>query len=326
MLSCRYLVPRLLTRQLSSNSWENRIDDFTPIHIESHSNVSVRQYDWQNDSVSPKTKLTYPLTRTSISYTDRLELKCSKTEDQISAKIPIKSPLFVDCKDNAGVEIHGHEADIKIKTETGSSDLKSVKCESTSIISKKGDVQLNKIVSNCSIMTGGNITAQKIQGEALTISSSTGSVNIGSLYSPAGSIYGKHGNIKIDNVHGNCKIVTGNGSVTIGSSQDNLDVKCRGGNITVTLTDIKDVVLIESFGGPVKLYLSDVVCRKCTLSVQCTEKVDVLDEVKELVNRNDEATTVIYVNAYAPVFVGKAKEWGQSIWDKLSDDGKPKSR
>ena len=87
-----------------------------------------------------------------------------------------------------------------------------------------------------------------------------------------------------------------------------------------------NVVLIESFGGPVKLYLSDVVCRKCTLSVQCTEKVDVLDEVKELVNRNDEATTVIYVNAYAPVFVGKAKEWGQSIWDKLSDDGKPKSR
>ena len=319
MLSCRSLVARILSRQIST-VWENRIDDFTPVHIESHSDVTVSQYDWQSDSINPKTKLTYPITRTSLTYTDRLHLRSSKIADQVTAQIPIKSPLFVDCKEDAGVSIHGHEADISIKTEAGNSELKGVKSMATSIVSKTGDVQLNKIVSNCSIITGGNISAQKIQGETLTISSSAGAVTIGSLYSPECQIYGKHGDVKIDNVHGNCKIVTGGGSVTIGSSQDNLDIKCRGGVVTVTLENIKESVFIESFGGPVKLYLSDAVCRKCALSISCTENVDVVDEVKSLVHQNDGATTAVIVNAYAPVFVGKAKAWGESMWDKLSDD------
>ena len=314
----RSVIPRIWSRSFSS-VWEKRIDDFTPIKIQSSSDVFVRQYDWRADCIEPTTKLTYPENGTSVSHTETLKLSCTDSEE-INAKIPVKSPLFVKCSNDASVDIIGHQADIEIKTEAGGCTLKSVKANETTIISKSGSIQLNSIVSNCSIMTGGNVLAKKIQGERLTISTSSGSVDIGSLYAPEGKIFGKYGDVKIDNVHGNCKIVSGSGSVTIGSSKDNLDIRCRGGEVNVTLQDVDQQVFIQSFGGPVKLYLSEEVCSKCMLSIQSSAKAQVTDEIQEMVNKNTQASAIVTVVAYdAPIFVAKAKSWGESMWDKLND-------
>ena len=317
----RLHVPRRLFRSLSTCVWEKRIDDFTPIKIQSVNDVFIQQYDWKTDCVEPKTRVVYPENGASFTLTESLELSCTEQEsDPISAQIPVKAPLFVKCRNDASVDVIGHEADVDLQTETGRCTLKSVKAANTSIVSKSGSIQLNSIVSNCTIMTGGNVTAKKVQGERLTISTSAGSVNIGSIYAPDGKIFGKYGDIKIDNIHGNCKIVSGSGSVTIGSSKDNLDVQCRGGEVNITLQDIDEKVSIQSFGGPVKLYLSDEVCSKCMLSIHSSAKAEVTDEVKELVNKNNEASALVTLMAYdATVFVAKAKSWGESLWDKLDE-------
>lgn len=304
-----------------SNIWHKRIDDFTPVHINTKSDVHVRQYDWQSDSVEPKSRFLYPDSSRFSHHEGTIKLLNEESQEAITAEIPIKSPLFVKCLEDANADIIGHEANISIETKSGGSTLKGVKCDQTSIVSKTGDVQLNSIVSNCSIITGGNISARKIQGESLAISSSSGTIDIGSLYAPESRIYGKYGDIKIDNVHGSCKIVSGSGSVTVGSSQDNLDIKCRGGSVEVTLHDIDQAVFIESFGGAVKLYLSDVVCKKCMLNIQSSGKAEVTDEVKMLVHQNNQASAVVSLNVYGGgIFVGKAKSWGQGIWDKLEID------
>ena len=313
-------ISRIWSRSFSS-IWEKRIDDFTPIRIQSTSDVFVRQYDWKADCIEPKTKFIYPENGTTFSHTDSLQLSCAEGDSEpVNAQIPVKSPLFVKCSENASVDVIGHEADIEIKTDTGRCTLKSVKASTTSVISKSGTVQLNSIVSNCTIMTGGNVLAKKIQGERLTISTTSGSVHVGSLYAPDGKIFGKYGDIKIDNIHGNCKIVSGNGSVTIGSSKDNLDIQCRGGEVNVTLQDIDQQVSIQSFGGNVKLYLSDEVCSKCMLNISSSAKAEVTDEIKELVNKNTQASAIVTVLVYdAAIFVAKAKSWGQSMWDKIND-------
>jgi len=312
---------RIWSRSFSS-VWEKRIDDFTPIRIQSSSDVFIRQYDWKTDCIEPKTKLVYPENGSNFSLTDSLLLSCTdhNESEPINAQIPVKSPLFVKCEKDASVDVIGHEADIEIQTDAGRCTLKSVKATNTSIISKSGTVQLNSIVSNCTVTTGGNVSAKKIQGESITISSTSGSMNIGSLYAPEGRIFGKYGDIVIDNVHGNCKIVSGSGAVTIGSSKDNLDIQCRGGDVNITLQEIDQKVSIQSFGGSVKLYISEEVCSKCMLSIHSSAKADVTDEIQELVNKNTDATALVSVMVYdASVFVAKAKSWGRSIWDKLNE-------
>ena len=324
-ITCRMLPLTSKFRHLVSDArflslmWERRLDDFTPVRIQSHGNVHVTQYNWREDSVAPKTKVFLP-NKDSLVKLENSELQLINNQYDIFAEIPIKSPLYIKSFKSAKISVLGHEADIKINSENGDISLKSIKCLSTEIINKTGNINLNSIVSNCSIISNGNVTAKKVQGETLTVSCPEGNVNIGSLYSPQSQIYGKYGDVTVDNLHGNCKIVNGSGNITVNSCEDNLTVKSRGGNVRVTLQDIDKQVIIESFGGSVVLRLSETVCRKCMLSIQSTANAKVLDEVQKIVTENNEAESLIQILAYdAPVFVGLAESWGENIWNSLRD-------
>ena len=294
------------------------MDDFTPVRITSTtSDVTVKQYDWMADSIEPKTKVTYPEEGALVNHEDGKLVLSNESSEGLTAEIPMKSPLSVKCSGYAGVSVSGHEADLDVRAEHGSCFLDRVKSSSTTVISK-GDVNLNSIVSNVSVLTAGSVRAKKIQGETVTISTVNGDIHIQSLYAPNSRIFGKYGGVKVDNLHGNCNIVSGSGDVTIGSSKDNLEIKARGGAVTVTLQDIERRVLIESFGGPVKLYMSDEVCGKAMLSIQSSGKAEVTDEVQMKVNANDKATALVKVMAYGgPVFVARSAGWGENIWSKL---------
>lgn len=300
--------------------WEQRVNDFTPVNIISKSDVTIIPYNFQKDPVEPKTCLTLP-DNAEFTVDDNIDIVNRCGEEGVHAQLSIKSPLNIRCEEGAGVNVTGHEADIKITTLTGDCNLNKVKTGSVEITSDFGNINLNSLVSNAVLFTKGNITARKVQGEKITICNSQGNVNIESIYVPEASIYGKHGNVTLGDVHGFCKIVTTGGNVKINSSQDDLDVKCNGGHINITLQDIRKGVVIQSYGGNVTLTMSAEVCSKAMLQVRGSSNPNISDEVKSKLNENMEATALVQLITYdANIFVGMAKSWGEDLWDKMKKD------
>lgn len=156
-------------------------------------------------------------------------------------QIPVKYDLDIHLLNEAGVQIHGMEAnEVNVKTVLGNINTNGLHSHNihfntvTGNITAEGTLQGNLFINAKKT----NIIAKKLQGMAMSIDAEELDTSIESSYMNQGEINAHHGNINLKNLHGCTDLVLRNGQISISGLHGQIAGFIGTGNVNVQVTEI----------------------------------------------------------------------------------------
>jgi len=178
-------------------------------------------------------------------------------DDLCSITLPIKYDLDVSVCGEGSVSVEKFEnSSVKIDTEHGECELRSVKTSALEVYSNGGDISIpTAIQGNITIVTSqqGHIGCHKVQGSDVSLRNEEGGVDIKAVYCQRCRL-ASHGAVHVNSLHAQALINT-KAQVHIDSLDGAVHCKC-GGAVNVNISRLSHSSSLHTTHGDVTLSLT----------------------------------------------------------------------
>jgi DUF4097 and DUF4098 domain-containing protein YvlB len=147
------------------------------------------------------------------------------------------------------VAVRSLEGGVAVRSPVGLVELKSMKGGNVNVVTETGDVVCTSLQGNIAITTGqGRIDVGKVQALDCNLVTESGSIMARAVYANSTRVSSISGTITLGAIHGDCAIVSGDGTVRVGTAEGKVAVTTTEGDIGIHLNACKAASLRSGSG------------------------------------------------------------------------------